>query len=192
MLMFVGIGYAQVPEKAQDVSPLLISEQIPGIPMMAMNGDVASLLDIVSEKKTIMLFYRGGWCPYCNAHLSDLGEKEQQIQDLGYQIIAFSPDSPDRLQVSIAEEGLGYTLFSDADGALMKAMGIAFQAPERYNKMLSKHSDDQNPGLLPVPAVFVVDTHGTILFEYISPNYKQRMSGDMLLDVLEHLNKEAE
>ena len=72
----------------------------------------------------------------------------------------------------------------------MNAMGIAFKAPERYEDRLFRVSDGKNSGLLPVPSMFVVDTDGTILFEYISPNYKQRISADLILAVLHDLNQQ--
>ncbi|MDH3650524.1 MAG: hypothetical protein OEQ53_12640, partial [Saprospiraceae bacterium] len=70
--------------------------------------------------------------------------------------------------------------------------GLAFQAPERYADRLFRVSDEQNPGILPVPSLFIVDSDGTILFEYISPNYKQRIGADLLLDVLKNLNLEKD
>jgi len=79
-------------------------------------------------------------------------------------------------------------LDSDGDGTLTKAMGIAFRAPDRYKEKLSDYSDNQNQGFLPVPSLFVVETDGTILFEYISPNYKNRISANLLRSVLKQLN----
>ena len=73
---------------------------------------------------------------------------------------------------------------------LMMAMGIAFKAPDRYEKRLSNYSAGQNPGILPVPSLFVVETDGTILFEYVNPDYKQRISSDLLMSVLRALNED--
>ena len=53
--------------------------------------------------------------------------------------------------------------------------------------MLSNRSNGRNEGFLPVPAVFVVDTSGTILFEYINPDYSTRISTELLLAVLNEL-----
>ena len=44
--------------------------------------------------------------------------------------------------------------------------------------------------VLPVPTVMVVNTDGLILYEYINPNYKTRLSEAMLLSVLEVLKSE--
>lgn len=183
-------GLAQIPDNPEDISPLLISEQIPDVNLQTLQGESISLTEKLSEKKSVLLFYRGGWCPYCNAHLSAVGEAEEKILALGYQVIAISPDSPGRLISTVEKEKLEYSLFSDASGKLMTAMGIAFKAPERYEKRLENYSDGQNPGMLPVPSLFVVDTDGTIIFEYINPDYKHRISADLLMSVLIQLDKE--
>ncbi|MGQ1890538.1 peroxiredoxin-like family protein [Thermophagus sp. OGC60D27] len=187
-LFFPMLMNAQLPEKAEDISPLLNGESIPDVNVTSPDGKEHRLLDIVSQKPTVLLFYRGGWCPYCNAHLSEIQGVQEEVVNLGYQIVAISPDSPANLKVTDDKHTLNYSLFSDADGELIKAMGIAFKAPEKYSGMLLKHSAGLNPGFLPVPSVFVVDTTGKIHFLYINPDYKTRLSGKMLLGVLESIN----
>jgi len=135
------------------------------------------------------MFYRGGWCPYCNKHLAELQGAESKINKLGFQIIAISPDSPQNLQLTDSNNELRYSLYSDGDGILMKALGIAFKAPEKSIDKLMKNSDGLNEGFLPVPSVFVVDTSGKIEFEYINPNYKTRIGADLLLAVLKELKE---
>ena len=181
-------GIAQIPDNPEDISPLLISEKIPDINLQSLQGESISLTAKMSDKRSVLLFYRGGWCPYCNAHLSAVGEVEEDILALGYQVIAISPDSPGKLSATFEKEKLKYTLYSDASGDLMTAMGIAFKAPDRYEKRLANYSDGQNPGILPVPSLFVVETDGTIMFEYINPDYKHRISADLLISVLRNLS----
>jgi len=184
-----GTVMAQVPQKAEDISPLLYGEKIPDVPVVSTEGKSRHLTSIVRQKPTVLLIYRGGWCPYCNAHLAEIQEAEQEIIDLGYQLLAISPDSPENLKNSEQKHALKYALYSDADGALIKALGIAFQSREKYQDLLSKRSAGRNAGLLPVPSVFVVDKEGTILFEYINPDYKTRISAGLLLAVLKELKQ---
>ena len=145
------------------------------------------MLDILSKQPTVIMFYRGGWCPYCNKHLTEIKGVESKIIKLGFQIIAISPDSPENLQLTDSKNTLSYSLYSDGDGTLMKAIGIAFKAPERSMEKLLKNSDGLNEGYLPVPSVFVVNTSGIIEFEYINPFYKSRLDADLLLAVLKKL-----
>ena len=139
------------------------------------------MTELISKKRTVLVFYRGGWCPYCNAHLAALGETEKQLLDLGYQIIAISPDAPKSLRVTDDKQKLNYLLLSDSTGELSRAVGIAFQAPENYKTIITKDSDGVNSSFLPVPAVFILNTNAEIEFEHITPNFKNRISNDLLI-----------
>lgn len=176
------------PKLAEDITPLLIGETIPSVSVTDIRGKTQNIQDILKKKRSVLLFYRGGWCPYCNQHLAEIGGIEKKIIELGYQIIAISPDSPKNLENSSDKNNLNYDLYSDNELALGKAMGIAFQAPKRYQKILDKYSENRNSNyLLPVPSVFIVNTKGNILFEYINPDYKNRVRGNLILAVLKEL-----
>jgi peroxiredoxin len=179
--------FSQIPTAAEDISPLLISEKIPDTELYDLENNAVSTSEIWSAKKTVLLFYRGGWCPYCTSHLSAVGEVENKIESLGYQIIGVSPDAPIKNQEVLAKMNNKYQLYHDKGGELMKAIGIAFQTQDRYADMLSDASGGANSNLLPVPSIFIVSEDGTIIFEYICPDYKQRMEADLLLSVLKSL-----
>jgi len=189
ILLAMATTLAQLPEKAEDISPLLYGETIPDATLLAPDGTGHQLYSLIKEKPSVLLFYRGGWCPYCNRHLAEIQEVEDDVKDLGYQIIAISPDSPENLTNTDNEQELKYRLFSEAEGKLSKAVGIAFQAPKKYGDMLNNRSDGlNNEGFLPVPSVFVVNDEGVIKFEYINPDYSTRVSGKLLLAVLRVLH----
>ena len=186
--LFSGLNlFGQLPEKPEAISPLLCGEQIPDMQIKNINGTGEGLSSILAKAPTVLLFYRGGWCPYCNAHLSEIQRVENEIVGLGYQIVAVSPDSPENLAQVAEKDKLVYSLYSDADGKLIQAMGIAYAAPEGYVKLLDKSSAGLNTGFLPVPSVFVLNTSGHILFEYINPDYKIRLSSGLLISVLKAL-----
>lgn len=186
-LASLSFSQSDLPADPTAISPLLIGEKIPALTLVDMSGKDVSLLDLAAQKPSVIVFYRGGWCPYCNLHLSELQTIEAEIIDAGYQIIAISPDSPESLQVSVSKNKLNYLLLSDVKTEASRAFGLAFQAPERYAEILSKASADRNRNALPVPAVFVVNPAGEVLFEYINPDYKKRLKGSLLLAVLNEL-----
>jgi len=176
-----------IPAKAIDVSPLLIGEKAPRAFVSSFAGKPDSLSHILSVKPTVLIFYRGGWCPYCNIHLAELQNIEKDILKLGYQIVAISPDSPENLAASMNKHKLNYQLLSDANMNISLSFGIAYSVPETSKERLSSASGGGNPGLLPVPSVFVLNQQGEILFEYINPDYKKRLKGSLLLAVLKEL-----
>ena len=179
---------AQIPEKPEDISPMLIGEILPNGNLMDDNGKTVNFNDIINEKPTVLVFYRGGWCPYCNLQLSGLVNSEAEIIKLGYQIVAISPDDYKNITPTIKEHNVNYKVYSDPEGEFIQQLGIAFKASVRTKEYISKKTIRETTDILPVPTVFILDSNGEILFEYISPNYKKRISPELLLAVLKNLN----
>lgn len=170
-----------IPQRPEDISPLLYGEKIPTAVLPDAFGKMVELSKAISRKPTILVFYRGGWCPYCSKQLSGLQEVLPELEKLGYQLIAISTDAPEGLVQSAAKEKLSYILLSDADLMLSKQVGIAYKAPKGYWEMLPKTTGWKDADLLlPVPAVFILDKMGIIHFEYINPDFKQRLSSNLL------------
>ncbi len=177
----------ELPKTASEIAPLLIGEKIPNLTLKSSEGIDVNLETLFIKQKTILVFYRGGWCPYCNVHLAALGEAEKELLNLGYQIVAVSPDSPKNLKVSDEKEKLNYLLLSDSNGNLAKAAGIAFQAPDNYKPYISGASEGTNASFLPVPTVFIINKNSEIQFEHINPNYKERISNELIISVAKSL-----
>ena len=182
-LLFSVVSFAQIADKAENVSPLLIGEKIPNVILQDANGKEVKTKDIF-DKKTVLVVYRGGWCPYCNSQLADMQEIEKDIIALGYQVVAISPDAPSFLKQTLDKKELQYKLYSDSEGVLAQAIGIAFA---KEKPKLDKYSEGKNPGFLPVPTVYVLNDKQEIEFMYINPNYGTRLKGDVLLAVLKAL-----
>ena len=179
---------AQIPENPEDISPLLIGEILPDCELIDKDGESINLNDEIKKMNTVLVFYRGGWCPYCNRQLSGLANSEADIIKLGYQIIAVSPDDFRNLNPTINEDQVNYKIYSDPNGKFIQQVGIAFTTSPRTMEYISKKTIGKTTEILPVPTVLVVSTKGEILFEYISPNYKQRISPELLLAVLNNLD----
>jgi peroxiredoxin len=179
---------AQVAEKAEDICPILIGEKIPNATLSSGTGTKVDLLAITTQKPSILVFYRGGWCPFCTEHLSELAVIQKEILNLGYQIIAISPDYFSNLKVTESEYQLDYTVLSDPGGKLIASMGIGFKTSTKTKDyLLSNKENVEVSDVMPVPSVFVIGKDGTVLFEYIKPNFKERMNGSLLLAVLNAL-----
>lgn len=184
-LSLTGIG--QLPEKAEDVKPLKVGESVPSLDLTSISGERISFGKLLKEKPTILIFYRGGWCPYCNQHLAEMADYEDKILEMGYQIVAVSPDSPENLGKTLEKNEIRYTLLSDSRGELIRAMGIAYQATFLYESIRSKGATGEKLDLLPVPSLFLIDQKGVIQYEYVNPDYKVRMSGEALMNEIRHL-----
>lgn len=177
----------KIANKAEDISPLLIGEVIPNSKVINQNGEAIMLNDKIKDKPTVLVFYRGGWCPYCNTQLSALATVEKEVIDLGYQIIAISPDSYENLSSTVNDRQLNYTIYSDSKGTLIQELGIAFTASSATKEYISDKTIGEITEIIPVPAVFVLDPKGKIIFEYLSPDHTKRITSGLLLAVLKNL-----
>jgi len=172
---------------AEKVNPILISSTIPDVSVKTTDGNTVNLRNLVSKKPTIFVFYRGGWCPYCNRHLADLKKIEDDIEELGYQVFAISADRPDLLKKTKEKNELTYTLLSDAPMTATKAFGLAFKVDDETVNRYKEYGIDLEADsgyehhILPAPAVYLVNTKGEVKFNYVNPNYKERIDGNILL-----------
>ena len=187
----IAMGQHVYPQKAEDISPLLVGENIPMVMLMSQQGEVVDLNKMVAKKPTILIFYRGGWCPYCSKQLSGLQEILGDLKGLGYQLIAISTDTPEGLNTSIKNEKLEYTLLSDSDLSVSKKFGLAFKAPKAYWDLLPQSTGGKDIDLLlPVPSVFILSRTGEIMFEYINPDITKRLKPELLKVVAETIIKD--
>lgn len=176
-----------IASSAEEICPLLTGTQIPAVTLTNIDGEPFTLKSAVTKKPTALIFYRGGWCPFCNLHLSKLKNIEDDLLQLGYQILAVSMDRPAKLRESLEKYEMTYTLLSDSAAVAAKAFGIAFRVKDEYiNKLKSFDMDlekasGQQHHILPVPAAYIIGTDGIIRFAYTNPNYKVRINPQVLM-----------
>jgi len=175
------------PASAEDARPLKAGDAVPKVTLTTVDGRPFDLRKAVAKKPTALIFYRGGWCPFCTRQLSGLRKIAPELRRLGYQILAVSPDRPKHLRESITKVGLDYRLLSDSDMAAARAFGLAFQVDAATLKKYEGYGIDleeasgQSHHLLPIPAVFLVNTDGGIRFAFANPDYKVRLKPEALL-----------
>ncbi|MDP5029651.1 MAG: AhpC/TSA family protein [Paraglaciecola sp.] len=184
----------QIADVADDVSPLLIGQSVPNSTLLTVDGAPVSLKALTLEKPSVIIFYRGGWCPYCNRQLAGLKDIEEQLDALGYQIIAVSPETPAQLQAQKLQEKFTVRLLSDASLDTIKGFGIAFyvddQTTSKYKTSWDidlNQQDKSGKAVLPAPAVFILDTKGKVKFSFVNPDFKERLSPEFLLSAAQLL-----
>jgi peroxiredoxin len=170
-------------------------EQLPTFTLPNQNDTHKSLEELLKNGPAVIVFYRGGWCPYCNLELRAYQEVLDEIQDRGATLAAISPELPDSSLSTSERNGLAFEVLSDTDSRYAREIGIAFtlsdELREVYGKFgleLEKHN---GPGrfTLPLPSTFVVDTDGTIAYAFVDPDYTVRAEPADVLDALDHLGR---
>ncbi|UCX05682.1 peroxiredoxin-like family protein [Shewanella glacialimarina] len=174
-----------------NISPLLNGHEIPDVTLTTVDGKAVNLKELVSQKKTMFFFYRGGWCPFCNVQMGQLQAIEPKLIEMGIQLVGISPDSPEKLQASMTKNKLNYLLLSDEKMAAAQAFGLAFYTSDKVTSLYQAKLGVSNTLynmptgearlVLPVPAIYLSDKTGLIQFMYANPNYKVRAAPELIL-----------
>lgn len=176
-----------------DICPLKVGEEIPEATLMNEQEEAVQLADLVSEKPTVVIFYRGAWCGYCTQHLAELNDIKAEVEALGYQIIGVTVDRATKLEESKVKGKTEIEVYSDAKLEAIKAFGLDWQlGDEMFEKYVTKYDinletwSGEDHHSLPVPAIYIIKEK-LVEFQYVNPNYNTRLKPETLLAVLKTL-----
>lgn len=167
--------------------PLPVGTRLPAFAVRDVHGAAVEFSPDSLASPVVLIFYRGGWCPYCNAHLAELVTAEERLLEMGFRVIFLSADRPEMLRSSLKEPDIRYTLLSDSRMEAARALGIAFRVDDATVEKYKSHGIDlerasgETHHELPVPAVFLADRSGVLRFVHANPDYKVRIKSAELL-----------
>lgn len=195
-LLIPAFARAETPAPAASpdaVNPVTVGQQIPDVIVQNGKGEDVNLRALVAQKPAALIFYRGGWCPFCNKHLGEVASIQDEIIKRGYQIVAISTDRPDDVALAEKNGKFPYTLLSDSTVAAATAFGLAFRLDEptatKYAghgiKLMDAAGNVHNA--LPVPAFYLIEKDGTVAFERHDSDYKVRMKKDEILKAMDEV-----
>ena len=188
------IGQDRLIASAPDgTKPLEVGSSIPDVTVADAAGNAVSLQSLHQDGPAVLVFFRGGWCPFCTRHTQDLIKIYPQVKELGVNLVAISPDSPKNSTENLTKNSIPFPILSDADVNAAKAFGLAFTVDAktltRYKGFgidLEKASGRDHHAL-PVPAVYIIDQNGKVVFAHSDTNYRQRLDTKTILAEVEKL-----
>jgi len=142
-----------------------------------------SFKQLYQQGPVIIIFYRGYWCPVCNKYLKNLVDSVPILEEAGAKLIAISPNLPENVQKTQEkyESTLHFAL--DTSGALMQAFKVQFAVTSSYQKKIKTflstdiaEANGQEDAYLPVPATFIINRQGIVVWRHFDLDYHQRAS----------------
>lgn len=193
--------YAKIAPSAEEVKPVATGDMAPTFIVRTVDNEPFVFDPQKLVNPAILISFRGGWCPFCNMHLSELRSVVPELDEMGFDVYFLSGDRPELLYESLAREtqedidGLGYTILSDADIEAAIALGTAFRAADSTiagrrsrGQDIAGSSMDKHQ-VLAVPAVYVIDTSGKVVYSFVEPDYRVRLSSDDLLQAAKTISR---
>ena len=177
---------------AQDAPKgLNLNDKAPEFTARDQHGKKIGLKDQLKQGAVVLVFYRGQWCPHCNKQLKKLEDSLSLIIAKGASLIAVTPEKPENISVTIEKTKASYPILFDDGLKIMKSYDVAFAVDsktiERYKGYgidFLKVNGDTNGANLPVPALYVINKEGKIVFRHFDKDYTKRPS---VAEILDHI-----
>ena len=182
---------AQETRSAEDAKGLPVGVKAPDFQAIDADSVTFKLATAIKEGPVVMIFYRGEWCPICNKHLGAVQDSLKLITDRGATLVAVSPQKPEYLEKMAHKTGATFRLLYDKGYTIADAYDVTFTPNARqlfgYNTGLNaklKKSQSDDSQRLPIPATYIINREGVIVWRHFDPDYKHRST---VKDILDHL-----
>jgi peroxiredoxin len=170
----------------------------PDFALPDVNGETIQLSHLLAKGPVVLIFYRGGWCPYCNLALRSYQAILPQIQLAGATLVAVSPQSPDNSLTTREKMELRFPVLSDSGNDVARAYGLVFTVSSEVQTVYRERGFDlssvngSETGELPIPGSYVIAQDGTIALAFIDPDYTHRLEPAAILSALDQLKDARE
>ena len=176
---------------AQDPHGLQVNQAAPDFSGKDQYGKTITLKSLLKKGNVLLVFYRGEWCPYCNKYLKELEESLLTISAKGASVVAVTPEKPEYVAKSVEKTKATFSILHDQELKIMKSYDVAYKldskALSKYKKInvdLNVINGPVNSENLPVPAVYVIDRQGIIVYQFFDPDYTNRAPISTLIKYL--------
>lgn len=160
-----------------------IGDAVPSCELVDLDGIKLDLKDLLSKGKTVIMFYRGHWCPLCNMQVHAFEVEKQAFADRGFQIITISTDTPEGGQETVTESGASFPVLLDINGQTTKTFGVWVEEPWDSDPLASRLGKFR----FPVPSVFLTDEQGIIRWCYVGKDHRDRPTNADLFTAIDEL-----
>lgn len=172
---------------------LRVGERMPQFELPDQIGAPVRSEDLIKSGPVVLSFYRGKWCPYCQAELRALRFALPEIRRAGAELVSISPQLPDE-SVSLAQRMVAdYTVLSDVGNQAAEQFGIVIELPDVARSFLERHDvnladyNGDDSSRLPIPATYVIDRDGVIVLTHVESDFTRRCSIDAIMEALRAL-----
>lgn len=184
-LLFVAEASSQI-----DNNYLKVGEKAPVIKGIDQFNSEINSNKILQNKKILLLFYRGNWCPYCKKHLASLQENLEKFIEKGVFVIVVTPEKVEKIKETTSKFNSKFSIIHDFNNKIMNDYKVAFRVtkenvPKYFEftlRRVREYNEKEN-NVLPVPATYMIDKNHRISYVHYDSDYKKRA------DLTEILNK---
>ncbi len=145
------------------------------------NGKLVRSANLLADGRRVLCFIRGRWCPFCVGQMEAMNLIAPDLQQFGASLVAISPQTVQQSFFMHDQHKLRFPLLSDPENKLAQQFGLVYRVPDYQQQVYRRafvnlpfvNGDDS--WTLPIPAVYILDRDGTILFASANEDYTERV-----------------
>lgn len=159
-------------------------------------GETLNVRELLEKGPIVIKFYRGSWCAFCSADLQFLQDHYDVLHENGATVIAISTQLQETAAEVVRNMGLRFHVVGDTDTAVARNFGLLFHLTEEiaqayddaYGINLLKYHKQKDP-LLTVPATYVIDKTGTVVYAFMDEDFRKRADISEVVYFVKRSNK---
>jgi peroxiredoxin len=170
---------------------LKVGDIAPAFALPDVNGKQVRSTDLLALGPVVVCFFRGRWCPYCVTELETWRDLFPAVRERGALLVAISPQTVRQNDFTLAQHSLPFPLLRDEGAAIATAFGAAYPVADYmqgyYRSILVNipFINGESSWRLPVPATFVIDRDGVVLWSQGHADFRVRPEPADALKALE-------
>jgi peroxiredoxin len=173
---------------------LNVGARIPQFQLQDHDGRSVASSDLLEKGRLVLCFIRGRWCPFCVAQMEAMSLILPEIKQVGAALVAISPQTVKQSFFMRDQHKLGFPLLSDSGNNVARQFGLTYRVPDEQKAIYQRAFvnlplvNGDNSWELPIPATYVIDRDGTVLYGSANEDYMERPEPRDILRVLEALS----
>jgi peroxiredoxin len=170
---------------------LPVGAKAPGFELPDHDGKMISSPALLAKRKIVLCFIRGRWCPFCVGQMETMNLVLPQIERAGAALVAISPQTVKQSFFMHDQHKLRFPLFSDAGNKIARQFGLIYRVPPPQEAVYRRafvnlpFTNGDESWELPIPATYILDRDGTVLYASANEDYTERPEPLDILRILE-------
>lgn len=181
---------AELKRQQLTANILPVGSKIPEFHLDDHNGEHISSSDLLAKGRLVLCFIRGRWCPFCVAQMEAMNIILPEIEEAGATLVAISPQTVKQSFFMRDQHKLRFSLLSDNGNHLARQFGLAYRVSEEQKTIYQRAFvnlplvNGDSSWELPIPATYIIDQNGTVLYASANEDYTERPEPRDLVRVL--------
>ena len=171
---------AELKQRNLAANILPVGAKAPAFELQDHDGKLVRSTDLLATKKLVICFIRGRWCPFCVGQMEAMNPILPQIEQAGASLVAISPQTVKQSYFMHDQHKLRFPLLSDAGNKVARQFGLTYRVPALQEAVYRRafvnlpFTNGDDSWELPIPATYIIDRDGTILYASANEDYTER------------------